>query len=146
MGTLSQSRETLKSCKMVFKIHDDEVIDAAKEEKTEDAADGKAAEPEAAEAEEEKNKENILAYYSTKIKIQTMVFFNSNTNYLQALKKINPSLQKKTSSKIPTSLGHISIDYLDDEITVFWAIKKKVYAQKKKKILQKKKKKKKKKS
>merc|ERR1711997_458560 len=107
--------------------------DAAKEEKTEDAADGKAAEPEAAEAvkkrkkRRQKNKENILAYYSTKIKIQTMVFFNSNTNYLQALKKINPSLQKKTSSKIPTSLGHNSIDYLDDEITVFWAINKKKY-------------------
>merc|ERR1711953_345182 len=94
-STLSQSRETLKSCKMVFKIHDDEVIDAAKEEKTEDAADGKAAEPEAAEAVEE----NILAYYSTKIKIQTMVFFNSNTNYLQALKKKNPSLQKKPPLK-----------------------------------------------
>ena len=75
----------------------------------------------------QKNKENILAYYSTKIKIQTMVFFNSNTNYLQALKKKNPSLQKKTSSKIPTSLGHISIEYLDDEITVFWAINKKKY-------------------
>merc|ERR1711976_921846 len=75
----------------------------------------------------QKNKENILAYYSTKIKIQTMVFFNSNTNYLQALKKKNPSLQKETSSKIPTSLGHISIEYLDDEITVFWAINKKKY-------------------
>merc|ERR1712241_786815 len=97
--------------------------------KTEDAADGKAAEPEAAEAVEE----NILAYYSTKIKIQTMVFFNSNTNYLQALKKKTPSLQKKTSSKIPPSLGHISIEYLDDEITVFWAINKKKYKKKKKK-------------
>lgn len=42
---------------MVYKIHDDEVIDAAKEEKTEDAADGKAAEPEAAEAVEEKKEE-----------------------------------------------------------------------------------------
>merc|ERR1711918_93871 len=109
-STLSQSRETLKSCKMVFKIHYDEVIDAAKEEKTEDAADGKAAEPEAAEAVEEKKKENILAYYSTKIKIQTMVFFNSNTNYLQALKKKSLPTEK-TSSKIPTSLGHISIEY-----------------------------------
>merc|ERR1712134_194577 len=104
-STLSQSRETLKSCNMVYKIHDDEVIDAAKEEKTEDAADGKAAEPEAAEAveekkeEEAKNKENILAYYSTKIKIQTMVFFNSNTNYLQALKKKNPPLQKNPPLK-----------------------------------------------
>merc|ERR1712156_1155668 len=47
----------------------------------------------------QKNKENILAYYSTKIKIQTMVFFNSNTNYLQALKKKNPSLQKKPPLK-----------------------------------------------
>merc|ERR1711994_1244484 len=83
----------------------------------------------------QKNKENILAYYSTKIKIQTMVFFNSNTNYLQALKKKNPSQQKKTSSKIPTSLGLISIEYLDDEITVFWAINKKsnTFYQKKKK-------------
>ena len=39
----------------------DEVIDAAKEEKTEDAADGKAAEPEAAEAVEEK-KEGKFSY------------------------------------------------------------------------------------
>merc|ERR1712045_81852 len=96
-STLSQPRETIKSCNMP-PIVDDEVIDAAKEEKTEDAADGKAAEPEAAEA-VQKNKENILAYYSTKIKIQTMVFFNSNTNYLQALKKKNPSLQMKPPLK-----------------------------------------------
>merc|ERR1712156_935574 len=75
----------------------------------------------------QKNKENILAYYSTKIKIQTMVFFNSNTNYLQALKKKKSLPAEKTSSKIPTSLGHISTDYLDDEITVFWAINKKKY-------------------
>merc|ERR1712029_717664 len=101
-STLSQPRETIKSCNMP-PIVDDEVIDAAKEEKTEDAADGKAAEPEAAEAGEEKKeeeaKEKILAYYSTKIKIQTMVFFNSNTNYLQALKKKNPSLQKQPPLK-----------------------------------------------
>jgi hypothetical protein len=38
-------------------ITDDEVIDAAKEEKTEDATDGKAAEPEAKEEAVEEKKE-----------------------------------------------------------------------------------------
>merc|ERR1712109_166184 len=91
-STLSQSRETLKSCNMVFKSM------------------------------------MMRLLMPQRRRRQRMPPTERQLNLrLPRLKKKRPSLQKKTSSKIPTSLGHISIDYLDDEITVFWAINKKKY-------------------
>merc|ERR1712066_199776 len=99
-------------------IHDDEVIDAAKEEKTEDAVDAGAAEPEAAAAVEEKKEEEakrIKKIYLDKTaqKSKSKLWCFSLYHKLFTITRRNslPAEKNQISSKIPTSLGHISIEY-----------------------------------
>merc|ERR1712210_47754 len=126
-----------KTCNMP-PITDDEVIDAAAAEKTEDTTDAKAAEPEAKEeAVEEKKEEDITidmrANYSMK---------NQNPNYGEFLSTMSTSttnIKNQNEELFSTTLQNtkvsqmipylycsplpfkILIEFVDDEITVFWA-------------------------
>merc|ERR1712048_600607 len=112
------------SCNMP-PITDDEVIDAAKEEKTEDATDGKAAEAEAKEeAVEEKKEEEAKEYRN---QIQKMVLFLSTQQKMKNLTQKTPQSFRRKSLEKKIFLPLLNFNKkLDDEITVFWPNIKKI--------------------
>merc|ERR1712109_24963 len=102
-STLSQLREIKSGYKMP-PIVDDEVIDAAAAEKTEDAADGKAAEAEAKEEAVEEKKSKRWCYFSLHDKK------NSSNQRNENLTQISPqTFRRKSPRKKKFYLSSISI-------------------------------------
>merc|ERR1712048_464371 len=106
-STPSQLREIRSSYKMP-PIVDDEVIDAAAAEKTEDATDGKAAEAEAKEEAVEEKKEEE-ANNSTEIKSKRWCYFslhdkkNSSNQRNENLTQISPQTFRRKSPRKKSS-------------------------------------------
>merc|ERR1712048_1329237 len=135
-STPSQLREIRSSFKMP-PITDDEVIDAAAAEKTEDATDGKAAEAEAKEEAVRKERrrgkrvENSLydneSQQHYRNQIQKMVLFLSTQQKMKNLTQKTPQTFRRKSLEKKIFLPLLNFNKkLDDEITVFWPNIKKI--------------------